>query len=441
MSGFDCLYTGGGDPIVTGESKMTTIQLGLFEVNFKPSTFGIDGHVCANCGEAFDGNIYKNPDGNDICEGCFDVAGYVECECCGAIVGVSDSNTVYTSERWGLLSGDEMWCDSCADSHATRCDNCGELVTTAESVGTDSICGRCLSEDYFTCAGCGEFHHNDDCVVCRDVCYCNDCGHSNDVADFSARGWKSDGCITETGSARKFGVEIETSECGGGAALANHGAWAAKEDCSISGKEFVSVVLSGDSGLQAIRDFSDFAADHDFEVDNDCGLHIHLDLRSESDESKWAAAYAYAITERLWFSFVNRDRHDNQYCQSISWDSTDCIDLARAGVEYASWVFRISRYHWVNVAAYYRHKTIEIRLHHATCDEEEICNWIKAHVRFIDWAVTIGLDGLTEKLTGKTVAEQFEVITREAWQDDTLASFYAERSNRAGNPVKSLHAV
>jgi len=49
------------------------------------------------------------------------------------------------------------------------------------------------------------------------------------------------------------------------------------------------------------------------------------------------------------------------------------------------------RYHWLNLDSIDKHGTIEIRLHSSTLDANKVCNWVKAHLRFVDWVVDGGM--------------------------------------------------
>jgi hypothetical protein len=155
-------------------------------------------------------------------------------------------------------------------------------------------------------------------------------------------------------------------------------------------------------------------------------------MRAERDDSLYAAAYAYRATQSLWHDFVHESRHDNTYAHSANWTCADIDEHVEANEPFTRFVSGKvrGRYNWINLSAYSRHTTFEVRLHHATLKELEVCNWIKANTRFTDWAATIGYEAVKEKLDGKTSDEQFDIIAREAWQDDDLRAYYAEKSGR-----------
>jgi hypothetical protein len=254
--------------------------------------------------------------------------------------------------------------------------------------------------------------------------------------DFHFSGFhNADGRTTCIGSERCFGVELETDECDGYDTLdysSGSGAWGAKYDATCNGKEFYSDILSGDAGLAAVAELTDLAGRNNWHAGSGCGYHLHLDMRAECDDSLYAAAYAYRATQEVWHGFVDSSRRGNSYAHTANWSCDDLDNYTADGERFSNFVCRKvrGRYNWINLAAYHGHTTFEVRLHHATLSETEVCNWIKANTRFTDWACSLGYEGLRDKLVGKTSDEQFEIIASEAWQDDDLRAYYAEKSGR-----------
>jgi hypothetical protein len=185
---------------------------------------------------------------------------------------------------------------------------------------------------------------------------------------------------------RKYGVEIETSTCPNHSDYDSQGNWETKADGSISGLEFASVVLSGYAGFAAIRDICEYAEENSWDVDDECGLHVHFDMRDECDDSRKAIACAYLMTYEVWCRFVDPNRIGGLYCGA---SKTTC-----AKVYGAKWFDEFAenqhRYEWINFQAFNKHRTLEVRIHEGTLDANRICNWIKAHAVFIDWASSVG---------------------------------------------------
>jgi hypothetical protein len=231
------------------------------------------------------------------------------------------------------------------------------------------------------------------------------------------------------GSERCFGLELETDDCDDYWVLNDSGAWGAKDDPTCNGKEFYSAILDGDEGLSAIAQFTAFANKNDWEISSNCGYHLHIDMRAENNDSLFAAAYAYRATQAMWRSFVGERRCNSVYCCQAEWTCADLDECRRTAGPFL-WFIRHrirSRHTWLNLKAYGEHSTFEVRLHHASLDEEEISNWVKAHIRFTDWATTLGYARIKEILAYGTLEYQFKVIACEAWQDEKLRDYYAKK--------------
>ena len=94
-------------------------------------------------------------------------------------------------------------------------------------------------------------------------------------------------------------------------------------------------------------------------VNKTCGLHVHLDCRARNPR----IAGQRLVKAMPWlYAIVAPSRRSNQYCARVN-----RLPARQDG-----------RYHAVNVtAAYARHRTIEVRLHHGTVDAGKITAWIK----------------------------------------------------------------
>ena len=234
--------------------------------------------------------------------------------------------------------------------------------------------------------------------------------------------------MTEAGSARCYGIELETDECDGYEDLKDSGAWGAKDDPTVNGKEFYSAILSGDAGLDAVRTWAKLADRNRWYASDDAGYHLHIDMRNESDDSLYAIAYAYRATQEVWLKFADKCRSSGSYARKCNWDCAD-VTASADSRSFASWSCKNSRYMWFNTCSYGKFTTFEIRLHEGTCDGDAVINWVKAHTRFADWASSKGLKGVREALTGMNNAEMFDLIAREAWQDDELRDYYAKKAD------------
>lgn len=394
--------------------------------------FDLNGYaICPECSETFDKNdLIENPNGDDWCQNCIDDNCF-ECDNCGNIEWDDERTTV--SVRRGYRSEEESACRSCAED-TLACSDCGNSIYSNDAIeyaGYEYICECCYEQSYHTCDSCGRIIHHDDSYCTDSGIYCENCrscyGEDFDPSGFS----NSSGSLTDIGSARCFGVELETDGCDGYIDLKGSGAWGAKDDCTVSGKEFFSAILNGDDGLEAIEEWGNLADRNGWDAGSSAGYHLHLDMRNESDDSLYAIAYAYRVTERVWFSFVPRRRHSGTYSCRIRWNASDIDASVREGSSFYTFTRGNDRYQWCNITAYNCHSTFEIRLHHGTCDSEEVINWVKAHTRFADWASDLGYEGVKE------VFEEFDwsdanglflFIIREIWKDYPLSDYYANKA-------------
>lgn len=105
-------------------------------------------------------------------------------------------------------------------------------------------------------------------------------------------------------------------------------------------------------------------------VNKSCGLHVHLDQRNVENP---AVTYANLVRSlNLLTTVIAPSRRHNQYC-GRNRDSR--FDVARNG----------GRYKMINATAYYKYKTIEIRMFGGTLEEEKIINWVETL-----WAIAEG---------------------------------------------------
>lgn len=327
------------------------------------------------------------------CENCLEFEGYRQCCNCNEF-----SQDGRECER-------EFYCETCADECLYTCEHCGEYTREPYSAHGDDYCQECFYENFTVCDDCGE-------TIYIDRSYCNDNGTYCEGCFPPCNEFEPDTMPYSGG--RRFGVEIETSECSDSDSLPPY--WGCKEDGSIDGMEFYSCPLSGEEGFDAIDKLCDYAAKHNWEVDRKCGLHIHLDMTSESEEGKKLIAYAALLTQDLWREFCPT-RKSSHWAGCIPWDKYQ-IQCSNNVLTWAD-----TRYVWLNVRAYYDHRTYEIRLHRGTLDAREIKNWVKVWIKFFDWAVQQTFDSLEAYFQGGELFEQWAKII----DDESLVEYYGAK--------------
>jgi len=154
---------------------------------------------------------------------------------------------------------------------------------------------------------------------------------------------------------------------------------------------------------------------------------LHCDLSNTTADQRKAIALAYAYTCDFWFACVDSNRRTNNYCHAnkseggrVYWD----VDGIKAGSDFPD---VSTRYVWLNWCAYSSHRTVEVRLHEGTLDGSAVCNWIKAHLRFIDSVMNMTPGQITRKFGNKTLKTQMRNM-RDIWMDDELSNYYGRKA-------------
>lgn len=94
-----------------------------------------------------------------------------------------------------------------------------------------------------------------------------------------------------------------------------------------------------------------------------CGLHVHFDMRKRAKETVY---FNLVSCQKMLWQLVDKSRENNEFCQSVS---SKQFPKNFSGD-------RNERYKSINSASYYKHKTLEIRMHEGTTDFYTIKNWI-----------------------------------------------------------------
>jgi hypothetical protein len=287
------------------------------------------------------------------------------------------------------------------------CSDCGAASESLTSVFDDClVCQTCLDANYCQCHVCGEFYPRYDLNYRG---YCPECQGQWLTWRPTFRQQRHN--TTKTiASDRCFGVELETSDCPNHARIKSKTCFGCKEDCSIDGLEFESPILRGDKGLASIKKFCKLAHEYNFDVNEQCGFHLHIDMRGTSEEQRRHIVYAYKLTERLWRDLTDECRWDNGFC--------DLNPLSREDIKNGRVCW--SRNQFLNTCAYSSHKTFELRGYQGTLDATEICNWVKAHIAFIEFVEDMDFDELDRLFNSSEAQENICQII-----GDSLSHYYA----------------
>lgn len=134
-------------------------------------------------------------------------------------------------------------------------------------------------------------------------------------------------------------------------------------------------------------------------VNKTCGLHVHFDCRHLSERQVNTLGNRVARVVPALKDILPKSRRNNKFCETnISTEENDSDP----------------RYAFVNLLAYKRHKTIEIRGHSGTTDALKIKNWIRI------------LRQIMESQNTKAITSTSELINKFKFDSD-LVSYITER--------------
>lgn len=203
-------------------------------------------------------------------------------------------------------------------------------------------------------------------------------------------------------------------------------AWKVVYDSSINDFaetcEIVSPVLCGENGWYQLLTMCEIFARVGFGVNRSCGTHVHIGCRDE----EWATIASVAVTYNnaytAYDSIVAPSRRGaGRWCKPYSpvniakiansvrpsdvfRGDGPCADVSRTTNHYVR-----SRYHAVNLTAYYQRKTIEFRQHGGTVEFEKISRWIQDKMELITWCRS---NRLTERVNDVRTAPWMSAGTR-----------------------------
>ena len=216
----------------------------------------------------------------------------------------------------------------------------------------------------------------------------------------------ADTTFNELRSKRRYGVELEYQDAPDYDDLEGMTVFGCKEDGSIDGPEFYSPPMRGDAGLEACRELCSYGASHEFTTPRGTGLHLHMDLQSETIERIKSLALAYHYTRPIWFGCMPSHRRESTWCSGQCWTSDTFrnlvdIDELRQESGYCD------RYNWLNWAAYLDHGTVEMRLHESTTNGEDVVGWIVANLSFADAVSDLSVAQIFRVFLAKSAKEIF----------------------------------
>jgi hypothetical protein len=111
-------------------------------------------------------------------------------------------------------------------------------------------------------------------------------------------------------------------------------------------------------------------------VDRRCGLHVHLDMRRRNKDVVFSNLVS---CQKVLKAIIDPRRNENEFCRTVT---SKKFPTRFTGT-------RQERYKTINAAAYYKFKTLEVRMHQGSLDYKEISNWIDLLVKIANHKVKI----------------------------------------------------
>ena len=109
-----------------------------------------------------------------------------------------------------------------------------------------------------------------------------------------------------------------------------------------------------------------------FQPNTSCGLHVHLDMRHDDCHRVFKNLVSM---QTILFQMANENRRENMYCLPVPTDDFNEMDPDDDNAHYYA----------ISAASYYKHTTIEVRIHHSTLDLTQIEKWINLLKRIADY--------------------------------------------------------
>jgi hypothetical protein len=248
---------------------------------------------------------------------------------------------------------------------------------------------------------------------------------------------------------RTFGIEIEAYNVGmrtlcdalNAAGIAcgvegyNHvtrSTWKIVPDGSLMGSqsfELVSPPLKGQAGLAQVKTVCRVLGECGAKVNKSCGLHVHHDandltLKDWKNFVKYYVKYEKTLDSLM---PVSRRDNNNTFCASLLRNETiaerfAAIDQATDLHGLTSIVCGQSRYYKLNLMAYWRHGTVEVRHHSGTTEYEKIAAWVSLTQGLLERSVK-NTKGPQQKASSMTI----EWLCRISDTSTHTARYYQER--------------
>lgn len=189
--------------------------------------------------------------------------------------------------------------------------------------------------------------------------------------------------------------------------------WHVKQDSSCGmatgvdrytdkGWEIASFVGSGIQDAQHIGDVAESLMGAGLQVNNNCGLHVHVEVADFSPQQMGVLLAHWIKIEKFIMSIVPSRRRHSLYCEPIRF-GLEGLDHAKKWTPTRLWQKLRPRdlqhhdnfYRWqsINLVNYalglkdagWQRKTIEFRIPEGTLAKAAVVNWVRLFVNFVDF--------------------------------------------------------
>ena len=366
-----------------------------------------------NCSIEPDNSIDSN-DGKTLCTSCA-----VTCMRCNYI-GSSDT------DNWCDIDGDEVWCDTCTENHASFCNRHEEYTTGSmyyiRDVG-ESWCVYCAEDRASWCETCDEYYADG----------CEDCMNSRDIHDYNYRPDPIFRSLVAEDTKLYFGIEIETEVSRGGMDISACSEYAVRLE-----HEYDLAYLKHDGSLNNGFEIVTHPASHAYYKQEDnplwktletlrqrpyamkswdtgtCGLHIHISRAGFSSGSHQHRFLQLVYSNPEFYSTLAGR-------EASHWAKFD--DVVRAEREYDPWGSTKGYKQWRS----YKHKLAHHNSNHS--DRYSAVNTLNRHtleMRIFRGSINSNTVKAAIDLAHASVEYTRELRVPDVWADALVAENFME---------------
>lgn len=245
-----------------------------------------------------------------------------------------------------------------------------ELKTDGSVKGegsSDNCDGSC--QENCECSYCGEKHYCDDeseCVTHSRNCGdrlkweyrddCTDCDDTEELEDCNCGGVDAEGNKTCLGTHVICSGHCKGHHCQG---YDDHPDFDCNCECDCGGNEEgheLAILCKTKEMPEIIKRVCTVLDSHNANVNDTCGLHVHLDVRNKDEKQ----IFANLVKNQKMLYAMNPERR-----------ATGAYSKPNKSIKMEG-----DRYQGINPQSFNDHGTIEVRLHDGTTNAEKIINWI-----------------------------------------------------------------